>query len=43
MECKRCKGKVEKFGKVMTTKGKRQRYHCTQCGHVFLGEIINGN
>ncbi len=36
MNCLRCKSiKIQKFGKVPTVKGKKQRYRCGDCGHTF--------
>lgn len=35
--CPRCrKDKIIKSGKRITVKGKKQRFQCTLCGHVFV-------
>jgi uncharacterized Zn finger protein len=31
--CEECGGKTHKSSKVMTREGKKQKYHCIECGH----------
>lgn len=33
--CEECGGKTHKSSKVMTRDGKKQKWHCIECGHYM--------
>jgi len=37
MKCPNCKSKrIIKYGYRVTRKGKKQKYHCEDCGYTFV-------
>jgi len=42
MNCPKCgSSDIRKAGIQYRAKGKCQRYLCKNCGHIFLGEMLN--
>jgi len=38
--CPKCGGRGTKYGKTWRHGEKYQRYQCTSCGHIYVGEPL---